>query len=45
MFAAGVPGKLVKSVTAHKSKKAFELYEQPTAQLQQSVSKALTWSS
>ncbi len=42
MFAAGVPEKLVKSVTGHKSTKALELYERPTVQQQQAVSKVLT---
>lgn len=42
MFAAGVPEKLVKSVTGHKSTKALELCERPTVQQQQAVSKVLS---
>ena len=42
MFAAGVPEKLVKGVTGHKSKKALEAYERPTVQQGQAVSKVLT---
>ena len=42
MFAAGVPEKLVKSVTGHKSTKALELYERPTVEQEKAVSKVLT---
>ena len=42
MFSAGVPEKLIKSVTGHKSTKALKIYERPTVEQQQAVSKVLT---
>ena len=42
MFSAGVPEKLVKSVTGHKSTKALEIYERLTAEQKEAVSKVLT---
>ena len=42
MFAAGVPEKLIKNVTGHKSTKALEVYERPTVQQQQAVSRVLS---
>lgn len=43
MFAAGVPEKLVKSITGHKSTKALEVYECPTVEQEKAVSKVLTY--
>ena len=42
MFAPGVPEKLVKSVTGHKSTKALQVYERPTVEQERAVSKVLT---
>ena len=41
MFAAGVPEKLIKSVTGHKSSKALEIYESPTVKQLKAVSKLM----
>ena len=41
MFAAGVPEKLIKSVTGHKSSKALEIYERPTVKQLKAVSKVM----
>ena len=42
MFTAGVPEKIIKSVTGHKSSKALELYERPTVDQMKAVSKVMT---
>lgn len=41
MFTAEVPEKMVKEVTGHKSSKALALYERPTLQQKQALSKVL----
>ena len=42
MFTAGVPEKIIKSVTGHKYSKALELYERPTVDQMKAVSKVMT---
>ena len=42
MFSAAVPEKLIKGITGHKSTEALQVYERPTVQQQQAVSRVLT---
>ena len=42
MFAAGVPEKMIKGVTGHRSSKSLEIYERPTLQQQIALSKDMS---
>ena len=42
MFTAGVPEKLIKNITGHKSTKALEVYERSSTEQLQAVSKVMT---
>ena len=44
MFAAGVPEKMIKEVTGHKSSKALEIYERPTVPQKQALANVLNGS-
>ena len=44
MFAAGVPEKMIKEVTGHKSSKALEIYERPTVPQRQALANVLNGS-
>ena len=41
MFAAGVPEKMIKEATGHKSSKALEIHERPTVPQNQALSNVL----
>ena len=44
MVAAGVPEKMIKEVTGHKSSKALEIYERPTVPQRQALANVLNGS-
>ena len=44
MFAAGVPEKMIKEVTGHRSSKALEIYERPTVPQKQALANVLNGS-
>ena len=42
LFAAGVPEKLIKGVTGHKSSKSLEIYERPSMEQQLALSRVMS---